>query len=69
MAPRTAQPDGTYLLRGIDREKWARFKAKAEADDIPMSDLILLLAEAYTDGQITLGTRTLSNRRRRNGAR
>jgi hypothetical protein len=43
-----------YILRNIPPDLWARFKARSEADGIPMRALVLLLIEAYADGKVSV---------------
>lgn len=47
----------SYILRTIDPDLWARFKARAEADGIPMRALILMLIDWYASGKIDIGAR------------
>lgn len=47
----------SYILRNIDPDLWARFKARSEEEGIPMRALVLLLIEAYADGKITVSAR------------
>ena len=42
----------SYILRTIDPDLWARFKARAEQDGIPMRALILKLIALYASGKI-----------------
>ena len=44
----------TYLLRAIDTSIWARFRARATNDGLPMRAVLLRLIEAYAAGIITL---------------
>jgi hypothetical protein len=44
----------SYILRKINPELWARFKARSESEGIPMRALMLLLIKAYADHDITL---------------
>jgi len=46
-----------YILRNIDPTLWARFKARSEAEGIPMRALVLLLIEAYADGKVSVSAR------------
>lgn len=47
----------SYILRNIDPDLWARFKARSEAEGIPMRALVLLLVEAYADGKVNVSAR------------
>jgi hypothetical protein len=47
----------SYILRNIDPALWARFKARSEAEGIPMRALVLLLVEAYADGKVSVSAR------------
>lgn len=47
----------SYILRSIDPDLWARFKARSEAEGIPMRPLILLLIEAFVDGKVSISAR------------
>jgi hypothetical protein len=47
----------SYILRSIDPDLWARFKARSEDEGIPMRALILLLIEAYADGRVSVSMR------------
>ena len=60
MSPKAAPADQNYLLRGIDPAEWARFRARADAEGIPMRTILLQLATAYADGAIELRPRTLT---------
>jgi hypothetical protein len=42
----------SYILRTIDPDLWARAKARAAADQIPMRQVILALLRLYADEQI-----------------
>lgn len=44
----------TYLLRTIDDKLWARMKARAARDGLPLRKVLLALVEAYVSGQITV---------------
>lgn len=44
----------TYLLRAIDPSLWARFRARATHDGLPMRAVLLRLIEAYADGRLNL---------------
>jgi hypothetical protein len=44
----------SYILRKINPELWARFKARSESEGIPMRALMLKLIEAYANGEITI---------------
>jgi hypothetical protein len=44
----------SYILRKINPELWARFKARSESEGIPMRALMLLLIKAYADREINL---------------
>lgn len=46
---KTSTP-GSYLLQNIDPALWARFKARSEADGVPMRTLILEFVARYADG-------------------
>jgi hypothetical protein len=46
----------TYLLREIDPEMWARFKARADTEGISMREAILTLAEGFADGALDIHT-------------
>lgn len=46
----------SYILRTIDPDLWARVKARAEKQDIPLRMLILTLLEAYAAGQVSVDT-------------
>ncbi len=43
-----------YILRNIDDGLWARFKARAQSEGMPMRALILKLVGMYADGKINL---------------
>lgn len=43
-----------YILRNIDDKLWARVKARAQADGLPLRGLILALLRAYADRVIHL---------------
>lgn len=47
----------SYILRTIDPDLWTRFKARSEAEGIPMRALLLLLIEAYADGKVSVSAR------------
>ena len=47
----------SYVLRNIPPDLWARFKTRSVADGIPMRALVLLLIEAYVNGQISVNAR------------
>jgi hypothetical protein len=58
----------TYLLRDVPPETWAAFKARAEAEDRTLRDVLLAFVTAYaTDGAAitttTTTTTTLAERR------
>jgi hypothetical protein len=44
----------SYILRNIDPDLWARFKARSEREGIPMRALLLLLVAGYASGEITV---------------
>jgi hypothetical protein len=46
-----------YLIRNIDPDIWARFKARSEHEGVPMRVLLLLLIEAYADKKISVSAR------------
>jgi hypothetical protein len=48
------RPMPSYILRKINPELWARFKARSESEGIPMRALMLLLIKAYADREINL---------------
>lgn len=50
----------SYILRNIDPDLWARFKARSEEEQIPMRVLILKLIEAYADGKVSVSARRSS---------
>lgn len=52
----------SYILRNMDPELWARFKARSEQDGIPMRALILKLVELYADGKIAISAKRTTNR-------
>lgn len=47
----------SYILRNIESSLWARFKARSEAEGIPMRALLLLLIQAYADGKVHVSAR------------
>jgi len=54
---------GNYILRAIPDGLWSRFRSRAESEGVSMRALILLLIEAYVDGQVSLSMR--QDRRKR----
>ena len=44
----------TYLLRDVPPALWERVKARAALDRLPLRSVLLLLAEAYATGHVTL---------------
>lgn len=46
-----------YILRNIDEQLWADFKAGSKRDGIPMRALILKLVELYNLGKINISAR------------
>jgi hypothetical protein len=62
----------TYLLRDVDAQLWARFKARAESNGQPMRTALLQLVEVYAAGQVAIDqhtTTTTTVRVRKGGAR
>jgi hypothetical protein len=51
-----------YILRNIPADLWTRFKARSEAEGIPMRALVLLLIEAYAEGKISVRAATMRSR-------
>ncbi|HEY6362266.1 MAG TPA: hypothetical protein VIX63_14230 [Vicinamibacterales bacterium] len=64
MAPIATPDTTTYLLRDIDADLWARFKARSEEDGMAMRTLILRLVAAYADDEIDLPARKSRRRSR-----
>jgi hypothetical protein len=68
MAPSTnAAEPLTYLLRDIDAEMWTRFRERAAADGFTARALLLYLARAYADGDVTTQLQLAPPTRRRKG--
>lgn len=45
----------TYLLRDVPAELWERVKQRAALDRLPLRSVLLLLADSYATGQISMG--------------
>jgi len=48
---------GNYILRTIDPALWARVKARALTDGMPLRGVILKLLALYADGKIAINAR------------
>lgn len=45
----------TYLLRDVPADLWERTKRRAALDRLPLRSVLLLLADSYAAGTITIG--------------
>lgn len=43
-----------YILRHIDPDLWAKVKAKAQSDQMPVKAVILKLLALYAEGEIVM---------------
>ena len=46
-----------FILRNIDPALWVRVKARAQGEQLPLRQLLLLLLRGYADGEIHISAR------------
>lgn len=50
-----------FLIRKIDPALWARVKARAEKQDLPLRTVVLQLLRAYAKGDVTIAATSTEN--------